>query len=188
MGDSDQRIASRLEEIELWLGKSVGDAFSTAVEVEVPGGSSPAWLEILKSHNVQPNSEEERLRVAAATGMTRGVPADELYEVLDKLSNQAEVRIKRLDYPDDSKLQLRYDKLQGLIGRVRDETLAAYRKMVIPKRSMFAAAKASAMSGAGKTAVPERKGESFVMRCDNCGAPRLKSDDFVCEYCDTPYA
>ena len=47
---------------------------------------------------------------------------------------------------------------------------------------------ASAMIVGQKQAVAEKKSESFVMRCEKCGAPRLKSDDFTCEYCDTPYA
>ena len=41
------------------------------------------------------------------------------------------------------------------------------------------------MMATGKRLTP---GEAFVMRCEKCGAPRLKNDDFVCEYCDTPYA
>lgn len=186
---NDAQIAAALDELEQWLGQAVGDAFTAALEVEQPAGSSPDWRGILERYGASPTADEERSRLAAATGMLRGVPADELYEVLDRIHKDAEQRFERIGLPDDNALDRRRDRLQGVIGRLRDETLNAYRKRIMPKRSMFGAAMASARAKQGQTAAPaQRKSESFVMRCEKCGAPRLQNDVYVCEYCDTPYA
>jgi hypothetical protein len=179
-----------LDQLEAWLGTSVGDAYTTALKIAEPSGSSPAWEEILKAQDVQPSPPGERARAAAATGQLRGAPPDELFEVLDAIAKKADKKLNRVDYPDDGASERRWRRLQGVIGRLRDETLAAYRKQVMPKKKggMFGAALASAKAKQGKPVAPERKSESFVMRCEKCGAPRLKNDDFVCEYCDTPYS
>jgi hypothetical protein len=122
--------------------------------------------------------------------MLRGAPVDELFEVLDRLTKQADKKLNRIELTDDGPGERRWRRLQGVIGRLRDETVAAYRKQVMPKKKsgMFAAAMASAKAKQGQPVKQERKGEAFVMRCHQCGAPRLKGDDFVCEYCDTPYS
>jgi hypothetical protein len=188
MTPAEDKGKVRLEELERWLGKSVGDAYAAALAIDAPAGSSPAWEAILAAHGAKSSSAEERQRVALATGMLRGAPADELYAVLQDIARDADARLKAISLPDDNTLELRWRRIQGVIGRVRDETLAAYRKQVIPKRSMFGAAKASAAAARGGPSATAVKSESFVMRCNQCGAPRLKNDVFVCEYCETPYA
>lgn len=179
----------QLDQLESWLGRAVGDAYAAALEVPEPAGMTPAWREVLENAEVSPASEDERRRAATATKMLRGAPVDELFEVLDKLKKDAEKQLEKIELPDDNAGQRRWRRLQGVIDRMRDETVAAYRKQVMPKKTggMFAAALASAKQKQG-LAAPERTGEAFVMRCEKCGAPRLKNDDFVCEYCDTPYA
>jgi hypothetical protein len=180
----------QLDELEAWLGSSVGDAYAAAMEIDQPGGTSTAWKEVLDKYGVSQAEEENRQRAAAATGMKRGAPVNELYEVLDNLSKEAEKRLKRAEYPDDNASERRWNRLRGVIDRMRDETMAAYRKVVMPAKTggMFGAAMAAAQAKKGQPVGFEQKSESFVMRCKKCGAPRLKSDDFVCEYCDTPYA
>jgi hypothetical protein len=181
-----------LIELESWLGHSVGDAYATALEVAEPAGTSGAWKQLLEKYEVTPGDPEAARRAAAATGLLRGASVDELYAVLDKITKLAEKKLDRIEMPDDGPGERQWRRLQGVIGRLRDETVAAYRAKVMPKRTggMFGAAKAAAMAKKGTAAAtaPERKGEAFVMRCEKCGAPRLKNDDFVCEYCDTPYA
>lgn len=186
---NDPQIAANLDQLEQWLGRAVGDAYAAALEVEQPAGASGDWLRLLDTYGVRPTAEDERPRIAAATGMLRGAPADELFEVLDKIQKDAAQRFDRIGLPDDDALDRRRDRIQGVIGRLRDETLNAYRKKIMPKRSMFGAAMASARARQGQAAASgARKSESFVMRCEKCGAPRLQNDVYVCEYCDTPYA
>jgi hypothetical protein len=180
----------QLDQLESWLGRAVGDAYAAALEVPEPAGMTPAWRAVLDNAGVSPAPDEDRRRAATATKMLRGAPVDELYEVLDKLKKDAGKRLEKIEFPDDNAGQRRWRRLQGVIDGMRDETVAAYRKQVMPKKTggMFAAALASAKAKQGVAAAPQRTGEAFVMRCEKCGAPRLKNDDFVCEYCDTPYA
>ena len=179
--------ADRLRELEGWLGKQVGDALSASLEIETPAGSSAAWSTICSQFSVTETDAESRVREAAATGMLRGAPVDELYAVLSAIASEGERRLEAIDYGDDGPQQRRWERLRSLLGRIRDETIKAYRKRVFPKKkSMFGAAMASATGK--KASSDERNTDAFVMRCQNCGAPRLSQADFNCEYCDTPYA
>ena len=73
-----------------------------------------------------------------------------------------------------------WSRLQVRIGDLRDTTVAAYRKIVVPVKSMFAAAMSSAQKGS-ETA--ERYEQAFILRCKNCAAPRLNPTHFECDYC-----
>lgn len=182
-------VSGKLDSLQSWLGKEVGEAFVAAMEIGVPCGSSARWQGILQGAGVSPSPADQNERAAKSSGQLRGAPPDEFYEVLGKIVSRAEERI-RLISPEEASQERRWERLRGVIGRLREETIAAYRKRVMPKRQggMFGAAMAAAKAKAGTPVAAARQGEAFVMRCDTCGAPRLKDDVFVCEYCDTPYA
>ena len=170
----------RLAALESWLGHAVGDAIETALAVEEPVGTSPAWLQLLARYDCTPMAVDERQRIATTTDVKPGAPIQELYDVLERIASQGEVEFKAIEYPDDNAAGRRWSRLQLRIGDLRDTTMAAYRKLVVPKKSMFAAAMASAQRG---TDTAERYEQASILRCKNCAAPRLNPTHFECDYC-----
>lgn len=177
--------AAQLEDLERWLGTAVGEALETALSVEAPNGTTPAWQAILNRWDVSPTADEAREGLARTTGMRFGAPVGELHDVLTIIAEQADPRLRAIDWPlDDALQQRRAERLQGTISGLRDSTLALYRQRVLPKRGMFAQAFAAAGHG------PVGKGparEALVMRCRACGAPRVREDHLRCDYCDSPF-
>lgn len=177
--------AAELEVLERWLGTAVGEALEAALGVEAPNGTTPAWQAILTRWGVSPTADEVRERLARTTGMRFGAPVGELHDVLTAVAEQAEPRLRAIDWPLDDALQhRRAERLQRTIGELRESTLALYRQRVLPKRGMFAQARAAAGHG------PVGKGparEAFVLRCSGCGAPRVREDHLRCDYCDSPF-
>lgn len=173
---SQQRLAA----LESWLGRAVGDAIETALAVDEPVGTSQTWLQLLAQYDCTPMSVDERKRVAAATSVTRGAPIEELYDVLEKIAKQGSGELESIEYPDDNAAARQWSRLQVRIGDLRDTTVAAYRKRVVPKKSMFAAAMAAAQRG---TETVDRQEQAFILRCKNCAAPRLNPTKFECDYC-----
>jgi len=172
-----------LEGLERWLGSAVGEAVQSALAIEQAGASSPEWAALLARFEVTPTPEADRLRAATATSQRFGASPDELYGVLTRLAKDGDEALQAIPLPDDGPGERRWRRLQGLLGRLREETVAAYRKRVMPKRSMFSQALEAARPGGN---APQKR-ETFVLRCAGCGAPRLKENVFTCEYCDTPY-
>lgn len=182
-------IRTKLDELERFLGSSVSDALDAALQVENPCGESPAWLELLDTFMQEQTAEDSRQRAAASTGQLFGAPPDELNMVLTEIAGNAKERLNKLDWKDDGQNSGRVQRIFNVIDRVPRETLTLYRKRVMPqRRSMFAGAMASAQQSAQKPGPAKAGGRTFIMRCGKCGAPRLKEDNFTCEYCDTPYA
>jgi len=170
----------RLHALESWLGRAVGDAIETALAVDEPVGTSQAWVRLVTRYECTPMPDDERKRVAAATDATRGAPIQDLYDVLERISKHGSTELESIEYPDDNAEARRWTRLQVRINDLRDTTVAAYRKRVVPKKSMFAAARASAMKGTEKA---ERYEQAFILRCKNCAAPRLNPTSFECDYC-----
>lgn len=172
-----------LEALERWLGGAVGEALEVALAVETPGGSSAAWAALLARFDTASTPEEDRRRAAAATQQRFGAAPDELYGVLSRIVERGGRSLDALS-AEGPGAERRWERLRGRLGELREETVAAYRKRVMPKRSMFAQAFESARPANG-VAVNR---EAFVMRCRACGAPRLKDGVFECAYCATPFA
>ena len=175
-----QQAQQQLAWLESQLGRAVGDAFAAALAVEAPAGTSEAWQQILGIWGVPAISDEERHR-AAHTGMSHGAPADEVYAVLTRIGEWAGSHL-----PDSFDLEgateRRRDKLWWVIDRLRGEWLEKYKKQVMPApTSMFAHAMASAQAGAGNASGP--KVRTVILRCQNCGGPRMTESEFECEFC-----
>lgn len=182
-------IRTKLDELERFLGSSVSDALDAALQVEDACGASPAWLKLLDAFRQKQTAEDSRQRAAASTGQLFGAPPDELNMVLTEIAGSAKERLNKLDWKDDGQNSGRVQRILNVIDRAPRETLTAYRKRVMPqRRSMFAGAVASAQQSARKSGPANTAVKTFIMRCSKCGAPRLKEDNFTCEYCDTPYA
>ncbi|MBK8480961.1 MAG: hypothetical protein IPL40_07270 [Proteobacteria bacterium] len=180
-----QEVQEQAAALEQWLGTAVGEALQAALAVEEANGSAPAWQAVLARWSVAPLGEAERARLAQATGMRFGAPVGELHDVLKEIAAAAEPRLRAIDWPlDDAPLHRRAERLQRVVGELRESTLALYRQRVLPKRGMFAQAFAAAAKGPVGKGPPR---EALVMRCAACGAPRVREDHFRCDYCDSPF-
>lgn len=174
-------IEQRLSWLEASLGRAVGDSFAAALAVEEPAGQSAEWNQLLGVWGVAPISDEERARARAATQMTHGAPADEVYAVLTRIGQWATAQLPDA-YDCDGPNERRFDKLRRRIDELRNEWLRRYKQQVMPAPSggMFAHAMAAAKSGSG-TAAPARR--TIILRCQNCGGPRLTDGEYECEFC-----
>jgi hypothetical protein len=181
---------STLQEIidlEKWLGGKIGDTYKKAVAIKEPGGTSDDWDNLLSHFKVTPVAKEEKSKSIMATGQKRGASVEEVYEVLISVVKSATKKFKNIKRPwDDDKLEKRWDKLRELIDEIHAKTMKAYKKLVIPKRSMFSFAKEAAENSEG--VVTFDSDEGYVMCCDGCGAPRLKTTDFECAFCGSDFA
>ena len=190
-----KELGERLNHLQGWLGTTVGNILDTALSIDVPAGTSPEWVSILKDFDVQPMPEEERQKILVIQPMKRGAPAQEVHEVMDKVVRSATEEHERLDKlllemdfsdPQHDEQDKQFQRLRNLLYRLRDETLTKYRAIIMPKVSMFARAKAAAAQQ--KAPMGKMAESGFVMRCGNCGAPRINDKNFVCEFCDASFA
>jgi hypothetical protein len=179
------RADEQLGALQRSLGRAVGDAYVAALAVAEPAGTSDAWQAVLARHGVAPAGAVERAKVAAATGMTHGAPVDDLRQVLEAIAKAADAELRVID-TDGYAEERRWRRLQTVIGDLRDDTLAAYRKQVMPARGMFAGALASAQRA--RPAAAGHRHQQHVLRCPNCAAPRLDQAELVCDYCDHRFA
>lgn len=179
---TDSEILTVVSELEKWLGRNTGNALNTALSIEEPGGSSPAWVDLLAHFKVMPVSQEERIKTAKITGMQRGASPEELTELLTAITRSMKSKIKKLPWPDDNALSLRIDRLRALTDRILEENMAAYRKIVFPKKGMFAHAKEAADKSRNEPGW-KVSSEAFVNCCRGCGAPRINPSHLECEYC-----
>lgn len=171
-----------LDRLEAWFGRSVGDVMAIALAVTEPAGSSPVWIEVLTYWGVRPISAEARAHAVRATGITRGAPIDELYDVLEALTGRSRGHLEGIDWPTEGPARFQWERLRTRIDDSRDRAIAWYRKEVLPARSggMFANAMAAAQRSAP---MPEQKAQPVMLRCHNCGAPRMDATGLDCEFC-----
>ncbi len=177
---------AQLGSLEASIGSAVGQAFGAALEIDIPGGMTQKWQEILAAYDVKPLEDEERQSVAKATEMLRGAPVDELYRVLTCIQKQAMDAVQAIEYPDDNALARRWERLRSAVDAMRDDTVKAYRKRVLPRRGMLSHALAAAQKGGNASRVSTGS-PAFVQSCSNCGAPRLNLHSFECDFCQTAF-
>jgi len=183
-------IQDQLDGLQQWLGSTVGAVLDTALAIESPNGHSSGWLGLLQSFNVNPMPEEERVKTASISPTTRGAPVQEVYEVAGTIARRGNDALEKInqmimdldfDDPDEDAHERQYSRLRGLCDRLQKDSVAKYRSVVMPRRSMFAAAKAAAAQQ--KTPVGKVPSSGFVLKCRNCGAPRLDDKGFACDFC-----
>jgi hypothetical protein len=185
-------VQENLDGLQQWLGSTVGSVLHTALAVEEPSGTSAEWQSILKAFEVPAMPGDERARVRTISPTQRGVPVQEVYDVLVVVVKRAGAALENLrimmldmdiDDPESDAQERQFDRLRSLADRLVNDTMNKYKSVVMPKRSMFALAKAAA----AKKDAPMGKVQStaFVLTCRYCGAPRINDKELVCDFCDT---
>lgn len=184
-------VQDNLDGLQQWLGATVGSVLNTALAIEAPNGASAEWHAILKTFEVPPMPEDERARVQTISPTERGAPVQEIYDVLVVVVKRAEAALENIngmildmdiDDPDSDAQERHFERLRSLVDRLVNDTMSKYKSVVMPKRSMFALAKAAA----AKKQAPMGKVQSsaFVLTCRYCGAPRINDKELVCDFCD----
>jgi hypothetical protein len=170
----------RLEELRAFFGDAIKEAFEAAYAIDEPAGRSEAWAALCARYGIELIDDGEREQVIRAQRPLRGAPVMEFGPLVTELCRQTRGALRQIGvvdgYPETETL---YNRLYNLLGRTDQELLAAYRQAVLPKSGgMFANVFASA-------AAPQASGPSaYSLRCQNCGAPRLSKQDFICGFCD----
>jgi hypothetical protein len=185
-------VQENLDGLQQWLGATVGSVLQTALAVDAPNGTSAEWQAILKAFEVAAMPEDERARVRAISPTTRGVPVQEVYDVLFVVVKRAGVALENIrimmldmdiDDPESDAQERQFDRLRSLADRLLGDTMTKYKSVVMPKRSMFALAR----EAAARKQEPMGKVQSsaFVLTCRYCGAPRINDKELVCDFCGT---
>lgn len=150
----------------------------TALEVEPPGASLPAWDAMRAKYGVRALGEDARLEEAQRDGLTKGAPVSEVKACLDVLARLASKRLEPL------RASLSKEQSQLVERTLHDFTAQAvshYRTKATEKkkRRMFASAKALAEQhqyGTTHTA------KGYVLACGTCHGPRL-GEALHCAFC-----
>jgi len=179
-------VEQQIVDLEMWLGKKIGIAYKTAIAINEPGGNSEEWINLIAYYKLKEITKEERTKSVLATGLKRGAPVSEVYEVFNSIVKSASNKFKKIKRPMDDNDEIKWEKLRDLIDRIHGDTLKSYKKLVVPKRSMFSFAKEAAENSEGVKSF--NNDEGFVMCCSGCGAPRLKTTDFECDFCGGSFA
>ncbi len=169
-----------------WLAAEAGAAVDAALAVASTVAPAPprVWQAVLARHRVAATSQEQRRRAALTTGQIAGAPADELHGVLLAIGKRCRDELDRVRGGLTEEGERRWDRLIRQADALAAELTARYRRTVLPERSMFAGAMASAQHGG--QAVDARPRQSFISRCRRCRGPRLDERELRCAYCDAP--
>jgi hypothetical protein len=162
---------------------SVSEAFDAALAIDEPAGTSPVWEALCRRHGVSLISDTERREVVAAQRPVCGAPFMEFRLVVESIVRATRPRARALwnITSSDHEVRTQGERLVRSLDRAEAELGAVYKSAVLPKPAgMFA----NAMSLAGSA--PQQKARQLVstLKCKNCGAPRMKTADFVCQFCD----
>ncbi len=176
---------ARLDSIMSWLARTHGSVLNTALAVDQPAGMTPEWKAVLDAFGVAPISDQERAETVRMSTMTRGAPVMEVQLVLSALARNGTAALEQIEWPDDAVPRAQWDRLRTRLMDLVPDSLAAYKALVLAKRSMFAMAKASMKQ---PTATPAQQATiSVILTCRNCGGPRLTDGKFTCDYCGTAF-
>jgi hypothetical protein len=177
--------SDRLATLSSWLGTVVGEAYSAALAIDQPCGTSPEWLALLARYRIAAVDSDGRQRAALASRVLRGAPADELYAVLVAIAAAGRTALGDWNF-ESPEIERSHERLRRKLDGLANETIAHYRRTVMPAPSMFAGALASvAARGGGKA--DTRKSQPHILRCRRCGGPRLTTTDLTCVYCDATF-
>jgi len=178
-------LGAQIDAIWIRFREQIAEAFTTAHAIGEPAGTSAAWQELCRRHEVAPISDTDRQQVIAAQRPTRGAPAMELQPVVKAICRENRIACKKIDVWDaGSAVEFKHQSLMSLIERTETELLNAYRGAVLPKAGgMFA----HVFSG-GPTPAASHTTSVAAITCKACGGPRLSDKDYNCAYCGTKFA
>ena len=161
----------------------------TETALNCPKGGDQNWFQILNEFNVKPASVvQKNYYYSSGMPVTKGALPIELrkvYEALrfesikqfrDKFQN-IELKSKAEDYWDDFNDRLRdfiKDDMDSYIGKVKQK---------VGVSDIFA----NAFSGMNQFSQGLTESGTGTKQCDNCGAPRLDTDQYDdCYFCGAP--
>jgi len=178
---------AQLTHLQGELNRGIRQIFDTALSVEEGAGVTPEWQALCAHYGVSLVSDEERTQIRAAQRPELGAAVMEFQQVVDKLVRWLRIQTKQVDVwdaPDD--VERTHEKLLRLLDRISNELGTAYRGTVLPKpKGMFGNA---LMHHDPNAKSSWDKARAHSLRCTNCGAPRLKTTDLICAFCDKQMA
>ncbi len=150
----------------------------TALACTPEGWTSPKWQALMGELGATPMGAAERTEAAERAGQTKGAPSAEVAQCLGLLVDAIRREVPRV-------AEVLAPLLDGIVTRhleqyttlitVPEETAAAEKPA-----GMFAFAMATAKE---KSKTEQYQGGTYLLHCPECGAPRMRSADVVCEYC-----
>ncbi|MBI2392706.1 MAG: hypothetical protein HYV09_24180 [Deltaproteobacteria bacterium] len=174
------QLTDRLQQLRGWFALSVGEAFREASAIAEPAGTSPAWAAICARAGVPLCSDDDRAQIRAGQRPTRGAPLMEFQAVIAAIVRRTRQELAGLRNVMNDEADKLHDQIRRAVDGAEDETLRAYRNLVLPKRAggMFANATAHVATSAFQTAPA-----ATSLTCKSCGAPHLEAGAFDCKYC-----
>jgi hypothetical protein len=174
---------AKIVELRRALRSAVSEAFDAAMAIDEPAGTSPSWEALCQRHGVSLISEAERGEVIAAQRPLFGAPFMEFRLVVESIVNATRPRARALwnITSSDHEVRTQGERLVRSLDRTEVELGTLYKGAVLPKAGgMFA----NAMSLVGNAPAQRARPAVSTLKCKNCGAPRMKTADFVCQFCD----
>jgi hypothetical protein len=167
-----------LQALRRWICQSVGGVFHEAADVVEPAGTSPGWQALCARMGVSAIDDAERAQVRAAQKPLRGVPVMEFAAVMKAVVHQARQSLAMVNPHAGGVVESTYEQVRIMLDRTERESVAAYKRAVLPKpRGMFDHVLDS------KSQTPAFAGGANILYCRTCGAPQLQEREVVCPFC-----
>ncbi|MBL0218279.1 MAG: hypothetical protein IPQ07_30900 [Myxococcales bacterium] len=151
-----------------YLTEELGKLFDDALLVEPAGGVNDAWAKVLAGYGVAPIGAAERERLRAQLNLARGALPGEVAACAHAIARRFADAVGE-------------PRLVAAAEEVWRTTEATYLKHATWRpKSMFAFAVQSAKTAKSKGW--QRPPGGFVIRCSQCGGPRL-AEELACQFC-----
>lgn len=151
-----------------YLTEELGKLFDDALLVEPAGGVNDAWTKVLATYGVAPTPPAERERLRAQLNLARGALPGEVAACAYAIAHRFAQAVGE-------------PRLVAAAEEVWRTTEAKYLEHATWRpKSMFAFAVQSAKTAKSKGW--QRPPGGFVIRCSQCGGPRL-AEEMACKFC-----
>jgi hypothetical protein len=151
-----------------YLTEELGKLFDDALLVEPAGGVNDAWAKVLAKYGVSPIAPAEREKLRAQLNLARGALPGEVAACAHAIATKFAQAVGE-------------PRLIAAAEEVWRTTEAKYLEHATWRpKSMFAFAVQSAKTAKSKGW--QRPPGGFVIRCSQCGGPRL-AEELACKFC-----
>ncbi len=151
-----------------YLTEELGKLFDDALLVEPAGGVNDAWTKVLAKYGVMPIAPTEREKLRAQYNLARGALPGEVAACARAIATKFATAVGE-------------PRLIAAAEEVWRTTEAKYLEHATWRpKSMFAFAVQSAKTAKSKGW--QRPPGGFVIRCSQCGGPRL-AEELACKFC-----